>query len=1193
MTLLLGPPGCGKTSLLKALSGSLNQPFKFVPQKLSAYVSQYDLHIPEMTVRETLDFSTYCQGVGSRADILLELSGREEEARIIPDPDIDTYMKVHRVRYNFTFLGSFCQPVEKNLQTDYNLKILGLDICADTLVGDAIRRGISGGQKRRLTTGEMLVGPIKAMFMDKITNGLDISTSFQIVTCLQHLAHITDATILISLLQPSPETFDLFDDIILMAEGKIFCGFRCPDRKAVADFVLEVISRKDQAQYWFHNELPHSFVPVDMFHKKFKESPFGKKLEEDLSELYDKSESKKRSVSFAVFSLSRWEVFKACMSRELLLAKRNYFLYLFKTIQIIIIATMTMTLFLRTGMEVDVFHANYFMGSLFYALVILIVDGISEIPMTLERLAVFYKQKEMCLYPAWAYVIPETILKVPLSLVESLVWTSLTYYVIGFSPELWRFFRHFILLFAVHFTLSSMFRFLASIFRNIDYCMAAGSFAIWFILLFGGFIIPQWREILKSRGLNFDEYFFWISLGALFGLALVFNFAFALALSFLKPPGSSPAMISHRKFSGIQRSKGSCDDEHVEDVDMNAHPNTSKDYYKGQMILPFQPITMVFQDLQYSIDTPLEMRRRECGLAHKLQLLDDVTGTLRPGVLTALMGVSGAGKTTLLDVLAGRKTSGCFKGEIKVNGYPKIQETFVRVSGYCEQTDIHSPHITIEESLFFSAWLRLAPQINSKTKADCVNHVLKTIELDGIKESLVGIPGVSGLSTEQRKRLTIGVELVANPSIIFMDEPTTGLDARAAAIVMRAVKNVADTGRTIVCTIHQPSIDIFESFDELILLKTGGRIIYSGPLGNHSSRVIEYFEGIPGVPQITNNYNPATWMLEVTSASTEAELGLDFSQIYKDSLLYENNKELVRQLSTSGAAARDLHFTTRFSQSGWGQFKSCLWKQHLSYWRTPSYNLMRILNTIAASFLFGFLFWNKGKEINNQQDLFNILGSLYASFIFLGSMNCSSALPYAASERTVMYREQSAGMYSPLAYAFAQVTVEIPYLLIQAALYVIITYPMIGFYASAYKIFWNFYGMFCSMMSFSYLGLLLVALTPNVMAASILFSAFYTTYNLFAGFVIPQPQIPKWWIWLYYLSPTSWTLERLLTSQYGDIDKEIMVFIENKTIASFLEEYFGFHHDHLAIVAVALIVFPLVLASLFAFFVGRLNFQQR
>jgi ABC-type multidrug transport system ATPase subunit len=96
-----------------------------------------------------------------------------------------------------------------------------------------------------------------------------------------------------------------------------------------------------------------------------------------------------------------------------------------------------------------------------------------------------------------------------------------------------------------------------------------------------------------------------------------------------------------------------------------------------------------------------------------------------------------------------------------------------------------------------------------------VDEVLETIELDEIKDALVGVTGVSGLSTEQRKRLTIAVEFVANPSVIFMDEPTTGLDARAAAIVMRAVKNVADTGRTIVCTVHQPSIDIFESFDEV------------------------------------------------------------------------------------------------------------------------------------------------------------------------------------------------------------------------------------------------------------------------------------------------------------------------------------------------------------------------------------------
>ena len=149
---------------------------------------------------------------------------------------------------------------------------------------------------------------------------------------------------------------------------------------------------------------------------------------------------------------------------------------------------------------------------------------------------------------------------------------------------------------------------------------------------------------------------------------------------------------------------------------------------------------------------------------------------------------------------------------------------------------------------------------------------MELVELKPLRQALVGLPGVNGLSTEQRKRLTIAVELVANPSIIFMDEPTSGLDARAAAIVMRTVRNTVDTGRTVVCTIHQPSIDIFEAFDEvkntkklkcmellfifssvyenymfnmtlqLFLLKQGGQEIYVGPLGRHSCHLIQYFE---------------------------------------------------------------------------------------------------------------------------------------------------------------------------------------------------------------------------------------------------------------------------------------------------------------------------------------------------------------
>ncbi|KAK4595262.1 hypothetical protein RGQ29_013623 [Quercus rubra] len=1215
ITLVLGPPCCGKTSLLKALLGNLNQSLKitreityngykleeFVPQKTSAYISQNDKHISDMTVREILDFSARCQ------DIMVEVSKREKEAEIILDPDIDTYMKAISAK-----------GLKGNLQTDYILKILGLDICADTLVGDAMRRGISGGQKKRLTTGEMIVGPTKSLFMDEITNGLDSSTAFQIVTCLQQLVHITDATVLVSLLQPAPETFDIFYDLILMSEGKIVyhgprdhvlnffedCGFRCPKRKGVAEFVQEVISRKDQAQYWYQMEVQYSYVSVDMFSRKFKESPYGKKLDEELSETYDKSQSHKDALSFSVYSLL-----------EYLLMKRNSFIYIFKTTQLVITACIMMTVFLRTRMDIDILHANYYMGSLFYALIILLADGTPEFSMTLQRFEVFYKQKTFCFYPAWAYAIPSSILKVPISFVESLVWTSLTYYVIGYSPKAERFFRQFILLFAVHLSSLSMFRFLASIFQTNNASMTAGSFAILIVLVFSGFIITQssmpfwlkwgfwvspitygemglslneflasqWQkmlstnntigqEILKSRGLNFDGYLYWISLGALFGFIIVFNIGYVLALTFLKFPGSSRAVISHEKLSKIQGSEDSFDGSQLEEKSGNSPAQNSIEPNKGRMVLPFTPLTVVFQDVQYYVDIPLEMREK--GFTNKkLQILSDITGALKPGVLTALMGVSGAGKTTLLDVLAGRKTSGCIEGHIKIGGYPKVQETFARVSGYCEQTDIHSPQITVEESVIFSAWLRLSPQIDSKTKAlqwhvmqEFVNEVLEIIELDGIKDALVGVPGINGLSNGQRKRLTIAVELVSNPSIIFMDEPTTGLDARAAAIVMRAVKNVAYTGRTIVCTIHQPSIDIFEAFDELILLKSGGHVIYSGSLGQHSACVIEYFESILGVPKIRNNYNPAAWMLEVTSISAEAELGADFAQKYRDYALSEKNMELVRQLSSPPLGSTDLYFPTCFSQNGWGQLKSCLWKQHLAYWRSPAYNLMRIMHTIVTALIFGVLYWDKGKKLNNQQNLFNIF-----------------VLPYVATERTIMYREIFAGMYSSWAYSLAQEIVEIPYLFIETAI----------FYGSAYKVFWYFYTIFCSLLSFNYLGMLLVSLTPNFMVAAISASAFYTTFNLFAGFLIPKPQIPKWWIWMYYLTPTSWSLNGMLTSQYGDINKKIVVFGETKTVVAFLEDYFGFHHDQFAIVAVVLIAFPLVFASLFSYFIGQLKFQRR
>ncbi|EXB53833.1 Pleiotropic drug resistance protein 3 [Morus notabilis] len=757
--------------------------------------------------------------------------------------------------------------------------------------------------------------------------------------------------------------------------------------------------------------------------------------------------------------------------------------------RLVIMTLITVTTFFGPQMDISASHSESYMGSLSFTLLLFLVDGFPEPELN---------------------AIPATILRVPFSFVQSLVWACLTYYPIGYTPEVQRFLYHLIILFAVHLASVSMLCFLASVFQSMVASFVAGAAALLLALLFGGFIIakpsmPVWlkwgfwmlstnrtigQQTLESRGLNFDnKYIHWISLGALFGFTIVFNIGFTLALSFLKAPGPSHAIISRENLSQKQASE---DD-------------------KGNM-----EREKVFQDLQYYVDTPSEMKSG--GTAHRKQLLCDVSCAFRPGVLTALMGVSGAGKTTLLDVLSGRKTGGCTKGEIKIGGYRKTQETFARISSYFEQNDILSPLITVEESMAFSAWLRLPPQIDSKTKSDFVAEVLETVELGHLKDALVGIPGISGLSTEQRRRLTIAVELVANPSILFMDEPKTGLDARAAAIVMRIVRNVVDTGRTVVCTIHQPSIDIFEAFDELILLNPGGQVIYFGPLGQDSSSVVVYFECISGVPRIRNGCNPAAWMLEVTSLSAEAKLGIDFAQIYKESALYRKD----------------------------------------------------------------------------QQNLSNILGSMYEAVMFLGISNCSPALPQIATERTVLYRERFAHMYSSWAYALAQVIIEVPYLFIQTLSYVIITYPMIGYYVSAFKVLWYFYACFTSLLYFNYMAMLIVSCTPNLMVAGILCSSIYAVLNLFSGFIIHRPQIPKWWIWLNYLTPTSWSMHGLLTSQYGDVDLEIMTISgETKTVSGYLQDYFGFEVDNLGLVAAIIILFPLVFASLFAYCTALLSFLSR
>lgn len=1257
LTLLLGPPSSGKTTLLLALAGRIGPGLQmsgkitynghelneFVPQRTSAYVSQQDWHVAEMTVRETLEFSGRCQGVGIKYDMLLELSRREKLAGIKPEEDLDIFMKA-------LALGG----QETSLAVEYILKILGLDVCSDTLVGDEMLKGISGGQKKRLTTGELLVGPARVLFMDEISTGLDSSTTFRIIKYLRHLTHAFDASTVISLLQPAPETYELFDDIILLCEGQIvyqgprdaaldffaFMGFRCPKRKNVADFLQEVTSKKDQEQYWWVPECPYHYIPVVKFAEAFRSYCVGKNLSEELNVPFDKRYNHPAALSTSCYGVKRSELLKTSFSWQLLLMKRNSFIYVFKFIQLLFVALVTMTVFFRTRMHHNtISDGGVYLGVLYFSMVIILFNGFTEVAMLVAKLPVIYKHRDLHFYPCWAYTLPSWLLSIPTSFIESGFWVAVTYYVIGFDPAVTSALQQFLLYFSLHQMSIALFRLMGSLGRNMIVANTFGSFALLVVMALGGFIIsrdciPTWwiwgfwvsplmyaqnaasvneflghswnkkagnytnlslgEALLKVRSLFPDRYWYWIGVGALIGYTVLFNILFTFFLTYLNPLGKRQAVISKEE---LQERDGKKKDENVvielRHFLQHSASYTGKSFRTRGMVLPFQPLSMSFCNINYYVDVPLELKQQGI-LEDKLQLLVNVTGAFRPGVLTALVGISGAGKTTLMDVLAGRKTGGVIEGSICISGFPKKQETFARISGYCEQNDVHSPCLTVLESLLFSAWLRLPSHVDLETQRVFVEEVMELVELTSLSGALVGLPGVDGLSTEQRKRLTIAVELVANPSIVFMDEPTSGLDARAAAIVMRTVRNIVNTGRTIVCTIHQPSIEIFESFDELLFMKRGGQLIYAGPLGPKSRKLIEFFEAVEGVPKIRPGYNPAAWMLEVTSPSEESRLGVDFADIYRGSTLSQFNREVVESLSKPNSDAKELNFPTKFSQSFLDQFLACLWKQNLSYWRNPQYTAVRFFYTVIISLMFGTICWRFGSKRENQQDIFNAMGSIYAAVLFIGITNATAVQPVVSIERFVSYRERAAGMYSALPFAFAQVAIEFPYVLAQTLIYSTIFYSLAAFEWTFLKFVWYLVFMYFTLLYFTFFGMMTTATTPNHNVAAIFAAPFYMFWNLFSGFMIAYKRIPIWWRWYYWANPVAWSLYGLLTSQYGDVEELVKLPEGNLVpVRKLLKDVFGYRHELLVLSSFMVVGFCLLFATIYAFAIKSFNFQKR
>uniref|UniRef100_V5EA64 ATP-binding multidrug cassette transport protein n=2 Tax=Kalmanozyma brasiliensis (strain GHG001) TaxID=1365824 RepID=V5EA64_KALBG len=520
-------------------------------------------------------------------------------------------------------------------------------------------------------------------------------------------------------------------------------------------------------------------------------------------------------------------------------------------------------------------------------------------------------------------------------------------------------------------------------------------------------------------------------------------------------------------------------------------------------------------------------------LAEGRKLLDGITGYVKPGTITALMGASGAGKTTLLTALSQRGVAGELSGDILVDGKP-LGPGFQRDTGFVLQGDVHLASQTVREAIEFSALLRQPAEVPRAKKLADAQHAIELLELDDLQDALIGVPGF-GLGVERRKRVTIAVELAAKPDLLlFLDEPTSGLDSAGAASIVRLIRRLASEGQAILCTIHQPSALLFESFDNLLLLQPGGRTAYMGQIGNErakgSDRVREYFErnGAPACPPTTN---VAEYMLEVVAQKSQKP----WSERWKASPEARALTEEVDAINKNRAdrpVIKDSRSEREYSATLQTQIVECTKRQFRDLWRDAPFAYGILFSNIVTGFAAGGGFAHLGNSVTDLQ---------YRVFVvFLVILNFPATVNSIISKFwemriTFTVREGPSKTYSWIAFMTAFVAVSIPVALVASVLFFLPSF-FLPFYSQRSTVAGMWYLMIflvtCYEMFFS---LALAAACPTPVTAANLLPFLLPFVAIVNGVIVPISRLVAPWSGLIYANPLYWYVRSMVANILHDL----------------------------------------------------------
>ena len=523
------------------------------------------------------------------------------------------------------------------------------------------------------------------------------------------------------------------------------------------------------------------------------------------------------------------------------------------------------------------------------------------------------------------------------------------------------------------------------------------------------------------------------------------------------------------------------------------------------------------------------------------RLLDDVDGWVKPGTLTALMGASGAGKTTLLDVLASRVTMGVVTGQMLVDGRQR-DSGFQRKTGYVQQQDLHLATATVREALNFSALLRQPKTTPKKEKLAYVDEVIKVLEMEGYADAVVGVPG-EGLNVEQRKRLTIGVELAAKPALLlFLDEPTSGLDSQTAWSICTLLRKLANNGQAILCTIHQPSAVLFQEFDNLLFLASGGRTVYFGDIGERSKTLTSYFER-NGSRKCGDEENPAEWMLDVIGAAPGSQNTIDWPQVWRESEEKQVIRDTLAQMKSelkSKPVDNDPTALREFAEPFGVQLLAVTKRVFEQYWRTPSYLYSKVWLCAGSALFIGFSFWDSAISMQGLQ---NQLFSIFMLMTIFGNI-VQQTMPHFVTQRALYEaRERPSKAYSWRVFMLSNIIVELPWNTLMSVIIFFCFYYPIGMYRNAIPdhqvherggLMWLLILAFLLFTS-TFTDMVVAGIETAETAGNIAQLLFSLTL-IFCGVLAGPSVLPGFWIFMYRVSPFTYLVDGMLSTGLANND---------------------------------------------------------